>query len=54
MQAYMWFNLAASRLTGDTRDRAVRVRDVVANRMTAEDLSKAQGLAREWDATHPE
>ena len=54
VQAYMWFNLAASRLTGDTRDRAVRVRDVVANRMTAEDLSKAQALAREWDATHPE
>ena len=41
--AHMWFNIAAS--SGDAR--AVKNRDIVAGRMTAADISKAQGLARE-------
>ncbi len=45
----MWYNLAASRLPpGTDRDDAVRNRDIVAEKMTPADVSKAQRLAREW------
>jgi hypothetical protein len=49
----MWFNLSASRTTGEARDNAVGGRDQVADLMTPDDLSEAQRLAREWDAAHP-
>ncbi len=52
-QAHMWFNLAVSRLTDERREVAVRGRDLVAGRMTPDDRSEAQRLAREWDAAHP-
>ena len=58
-EAYMWFNLAVSgrsgntRLSDETRELAVQNRDVVAGRMTPDDRSEAQRLAREWDAAHP-
>ena len=42
VQAHLWFNLAASRLTGEQREIAVRGRDNVADRMTPEDRSEAQ------------
>ena len=51
--AYMWFNLAASRSTGEDRDRAAKVRDKLAKRLTTEQLAAAQRRAREWDAAHP-
>jgi TPR repeat protein len=53
VQAHMWFNLAASRLTSEQREIAVQGRDLLADRMTPEDRSEAQRLAREWDAAHP-
>ena len=40
--AHMWFNIAAS--NGGTS--ALKNRDIIAKRMTAADISKAQGLAR--------
>jgi TPR repeat protein len=51
VSAHMWFNLAAARFpASDTRNRdaAVRNRDVVAGRMTAEQVAEAQRRAREW------
>ena len=49
VQAHMWYNLAASRLPpGTLWDRAVKNRDIVAEKMTPADVSKAQRLAREW------
>ena len=51
ISAHMWFNLAAARFpSSDTRNRelAVRNRDVVAGRMTPEQVAEAQRLAREW------
>ena len=48
----MWLNLAASRFTGEQRERTVAARDVVAARMTSADLSEAQRRAREWHAAH--
>jgi uncharacterized protein len=47
----MWFNLAAARFpASDTRNRglAVKNRDVVAGKMTSDQLAEAQKLAREW------
>ena len=48
--AHTWLNLAASRLTGEQRERAVTARDAVAERMT--DRSEEQRRAREWRAAH--
>ena len=50
--AHMWFNLAASRVTGEAREGAVGNRDRAAGQLTPDDLSKAQRLAREWEEVH--
>ena len=41
----MWFDLAASEATGERRDLAVRRRDAIAARLTADELTEAQRLA---------
>ena len=51
VEAHMWTNLAALQLSGEHRDWAVRVRDDVAGRMTAEQIAEAQRRAREWTPT---
>ena len=48
VEAHMWANLAALQLSGEDRDLAVRNRDTVAARMTAEQIAEAQRRAREW------
>ena len=48
VEVHMWYNLAAAQQTGEDRDLAVKNRDVVAGRMTAEQLAEAQRRAREW------
>ncbi len=56
VRAHMWFNLAASGAPREPRvlrDTAVRNRDVVAGRMTPDQLADAQRLTRAWDAAHP-
>ena len=54
VQAYMWLDLAAARGTGEQREEAARLRDLTADAvMTPEQISKAQGLAREWETAHP-
>ena len=53
VQAHMWFNLAASRATGEMREDAVEARDRTADEMTPAALSEAQRLAREWDEAQP-
>ena len=52
VEAHMWANLAASKLTGSERERAVALRDSTAERMTTADLSEARRRAREWNASH--
>ena len=44
VRAYMWFNLAG--LTG-SRD-AIEARDMVGERMTADEIVEAHRLTREW------
>jgi hypothetical protein len=51
VQAYVWFDLAASRYSAseaEDRDEAVHNRDVAASKMTPAQLAEAQKLAREW------
>ena len=49
VQAHMWFNLAAARSSpGEVHDRAVQLRDALAERMTTAQVAEAQRLAREW------
>jgi len=52
-QAHLWFDLAASRTTGEDRENLVKLRDLAANLLTPDGLNEAQRLAREWDAAHP-
>jgi hypothetical protein len=51
ISAHMWFNLAAAHFpasaTGD-RDAAANYRDLVAKKMTPDQIAEAQKLAREW------
>ena len=54
VQAHMWFNLAASRMTGEDRESVVENRDRVAGLMNPTQIAEAQRLAREWDAAHPQ
>ena len=54
VQAHMWFNLSASRSTGEVRETAVEGRDLIADDLTPAALNEAQRLAREWDAAHPQ
>jgi len=50
--AHMWFNLAAALLTASVpRDRAVGNRDIVARKMSPEEIARAQELAHEWKAS---
>jgi TPR repeat protein len=51
VNAHMWLNLAATRFPSpERRNRglAVRNRDLVASKMTPEEIIAAQTLAREW------
>jgi hypothetical protein len=51
VQAYMWFDLAAARFSApeaESRDHAVRNRDIIASKMTPAQLAEAQRRAREW------
>ena len=51
VRAHMWFNLAAAHFpTSDTSDRnaAAKERDLVAAKMTPQQIAEALRLAREW------
>ena len=47
--AHMWFNLAASNITDDYKEMAVKNRDMVAEKMTSEQIAEAVILALQWD-----
>ncbi len=49
VQAHMWYNLAASKHPlGEVRNKAVKTRDILAEKMTPAQIAEAQKLAREW------
>lgn len=45
-RAYMWYHLAAKTLNGDDAVVAIKLRDRVASRMSAEQIAKALEMAR--------
>ena len=48
VRAHMWMSLAASRASGDLKQKYARGRDLVAKEMTTEQIAEAERLAREW------
>ena len=46
--AHMWFNLATSNITDDYKGMAVKNRDIVAEKMTSEQIAEAVILALQW------
>jgi uncharacterized protein len=56
VQAYVWLDLSTSRWAeGDSRNRMLttQFRDLLATKMTADQIAKAQRLSAEWTAQHP-
>lgn len=54
VEAHRWFNLAAVAAEDDnTRENATRNRDVISKTMTAEQVDRAQALARDWKPVMP-
>jgi len=47
----MWSNLAAAQSFGEDRDLWEKNRDIIAEKMTAEQIVEAQRRAREWTPT---
>jgi TPR repeat protein len=54
VQAYMWFNLAEAnpRADKETRDQAVKNRNLVATLMTPAQIEEAQALAGDWNPSN--
>jgi uncharacterized protein len=49
IQAHMWLSLAAANASDkDSRDLAVRNRELAASKMTPAEIAEAQKLADEW------
>jgi TPR repeat protein len=51
VQAHKWLTLAAARFPAsesEKRDRAVKLRDLLAGKMTSAQIAEAQTLARDW------
>ena len=51
VHAHMWFNVAAAALSGDDRKATMKNRDIVASKMTAVQIEKAQEMARRCQET---
>jgi hypothetical protein len=49
VQAHMWLSLAASPFSEkDDRERAIKVRNLIAAKMTPQQIAEAQALATNW------
>ena len=46
--AHMWLDLAAAQATGAARANALQRQDVVARRLTADQIAEADRRARAW------
>ncbi len=49
----MWFTLAAAQTSGADHDRMARDPNMIAARMTDDQVAAAERRAREWTATAP-
>jgi len=50
VQAYMWYDIAISHLTGGDKYSVLELRDSLAKHLTHDQISEAEGLARKWNA----
>jgi len=49
IEAYKWFSIAATRVkVSADRDRLEKERDILATKMTPQQIAEAQALARGW------
>jgi TPR repeat protein len=48
IKAHMWFNLAAGASTGKEMEDAAERRELVARKMTPQQIAEAQRLASKW------
>jgi len=46
VRAHMWFNLAATTLSGEAMKNAMKMRDTVASQLTAAQIEEAQEMAQ--------
>ena len=46
--AHKWANLAAAQSQGDKQEKYSEARDLIAEKMTPQQIAEAQRLAREW------
>lgn len=49
VQAYMWYEVALSHMTGGNKDSVLELRDSLAKNLTHDQISEAEGLARKWN-----
>jgi hypothetical protein len=50
VQAYMWYEVAISHLTGGDKDSVLELRDSLAKNLSHDQISEGEGLARKWNA----
>ena len=53
VQAYLWFTLASERSNDEARERAIKNRNSIYERLTADQRAESQRLAQEWNKAHP-
>jgi TPR repeat protein len=52
-EAYMWYERAASHLTGGDKESVIELRDAAGSGLTPAQIAKARRLASEWRAPAP-
>jgi hypothetical protein len=52
VQAYTWYERAALHTTGGDRETIVEMRNVVAEKLTHQQIAEAQRIAAEWKPAH--
>ena len=48
VDAYLWFNLASARASGDIREQAAHNKGVLAQHMTPQQIAQAEHLTGVW------
>jgi hypothetical protein len=48
----MWFSLSASQSVGKTREKTIENKNLMAKKMTKEEIEKARQLVRKWTPSH--
>ena len=52
VQAHMWFDLSASQSAGKTREKIIENKNILAKKMTREEVERARQLVHTWAPSH--